>query len=157
LGGWEFSPIITVQSGLGLTVVQSQLLNLGGERQNRPNRLANGALPSSQQTVDRFFNTDAFKVLQTDSTRDGFVPNQAFGNSGVGIMRGADLVNIDFNLSKVFQITERHALQLRAEFFNALNHPNFGVPGVTMGAGFGQIVNTAAEARIIQFALKYRF
>ena len=48
-------------------------------------------------------------------------------------------------------------MQFRAEFFNALNRANFGVPGVTMGAGFGQIVAMATEARIIQFALKYRF
>ena len=158
LGGWEFSPIVTVQSGLGLTVTQAQLLNIGGERQSRPNRLANGALPSDQRTVDRYFDTSAFKVLQTDPTRDGFVPNQAFGNSGVGILRGPGLFNIDFNLNKSFKITEKQALQFRAEFFNALNHPSFNVPGVNISSGgFGQIISTATEARIIQFALKYRF
>jgi hypothetical protein len=31
------------------------------------------------------------------------------------------------------------------------------VPGVTLGAGFGQITSTATEARVIQFGLKYRF
>jgi hypothetical protein len=31
------------------------------------------------------------------------------------------------------------------------------VPGINMGAGFGQIVSTATESRIIQLALKYRF
>ena len=36
-------------------------------------------------------------------------------------------------------------------------HTNFSVPGVTIGDGFGQIVSTSTEARIIQFALKYRF
>jgi len=157
LGGWEFSPIITAQSGLGLTVTQPILLNLGGERQSRPNRLANGALPDSQRTVDRYFDTSAFKTLQVDPTKDGFVPNQAFGNSGVGILRGPGLVNVDYNLNKTFTITERNSLQFRAEFFNALNHTNLGVPGVNNGAGFGQIVSTSTEARIIQFAAKYRF
>ncbi len=157
LGGWEFSPIITSQTGLALTINQSELLNLGGERRSRPNRLANGGLPSGQRKVDRWFDTNAFKILQTDPTRDGFVPNQAFGNSGVGILRGPELINIDFNLSKNFQIVEGHSLQFRAEFFNAFNRANFGVPGVTAGAGFAQVVNTATEARIIQFALKYRF
>jgi hypothetical protein len=157
LGGWEFSPILTIQQGLGLTVVQSQLLNLGGDRQNRPNRIGNGNLPASRQTVDQFFDVNAFKILQTDPTKDGFVPNQAFGNSGVGIMRGPNLHNLDFNLNKSFSITERHVVQFRAEFFNAFNRSNFGVPGITMGAGFGQIVNTSTEARIIQFALKYKF
>ncbi len=157
LGGWEFSPIVTIQQGLGLTVTQSQLLNLGGERRNRPNRIGNGTLPANQQTVDRFFDTSAFKILQTNPASDGFVPNQAFGNSGPGILRGPNLHNVDFNLNKVFQVTERHSLQFRAEFFNAFNRANFGVPGVNADASFGQIVNTSTEARIIQFALKYRF
>jgi hypothetical protein len=51
------------------------------------------------------------------------------------------MVNLDFNLAKDFKLTERVGLQFRSEFFNALNHTNFGVPGVTVGAGFGQIVS----------------
>ena len=156
-GGWEFSPIVTIQQGLGLSMNQAGLLNIGGERRSRPNRIANGDLPSEQQTVDRFFNTDAFVVLQTNPALAGFVPNQAFGNSGLGVIRGPNLINFDFNLSKTFQVTERNSLQFRAEFFNAFNRANFGVPGITAGAGFGQIVSTATEARIIQFGLKYRF
>jgi hypothetical protein len=158
LGGWDFSPIITAQTGLGLTIIQSGLLNLGSERQSRPNRLANGTLPADQRTVDRYIDTAAFKILQTSPTADGFVPFQAFGTSGVGVTRGPGLFNIDFNLSKNFAIKEGQALQFRAEFFNALNHSNFSVPGVNISSGgFGQIIQTSTEARIIQFALKYRF
>lgn len=156
-GGWEFSPIVTAQSGLGLTITQNQLLDLGDERRNRPNRLSNGALPSSQQKVEQWFDTSAFKTLQINPAIDGFVPNQAFGNSGVGILRGPKLINVDFNLNKTFAINERNSVQFRAEFFNAFNRANFGVPGVNIGAGFGVITTTATEARIIQFALKYRF
>ncbi|MGC9971531.1 MAG: carboxypeptidase regulatory-like domain-containing protein [Bryobacteraceae bacterium] len=47
LGGWDFSPIVIAQGGLPLTIVQAQLLNLGGNRLSRPNRIANGALPAS--------------------------------------------------------------------------------------------------------------
>lgn len=155
--GWEFSPILSAQTGLGLTITQSQLLNLGGERRNRPNRIADGALPAHQRSVDRWFDTNAFLLLQTDPALRGFVPNQAFGNSGVGILRGPGLFNIDFNLNKTFAITERHKVQFRTEFFNAFNRANFSVPGVNIGGGFGQIVSSSTEARIIQFALKYRF
>jgi hypothetical protein len=156
IGGWEFSPIFTVQTGLPLTMNQSQITNIGGERRSRPNRIADGNLPDSQRTVDRWFDTNAFVALSATPGAAGFVPNQIFGNSGVGIVRGPGLVNIDFNLAKDFRIYERLNAQFRAEFFNALNHANFGVPGVTLGAGFGQIVS-AADARIVQFALKLRF
>jgi hypothetical protein len=157
LGGWEFSPILTAQTGLALTINQPELLSLGGERRSRPNRIGDGALPDSQRTVDQWFNTSAFLTLQTDPTKLGFVPFQAYGNSGIGILRGPGLVDFDFNLNKTFAITERASAQLRAEFFNAFNHPNFNVPGITLGAGFGQIVSTSTEARIIQFALKLKF
>ncbi len=156
LGGWEFSPIFTAQTGLALTVNQSQAVNIGGERRSRPNRIANGSLPSDQRSVDRYFDTSAFVALGTTPGGTGFFPNQIFGNSGVGILRGPGLVNLDFNLSKNIAIWERLSAQFRAEFFNAVNHTNFGVPGVTIGAGFGQIVN-ASDARIIQFALKLKF
>ena len=154
---WEFSPIITLRQGLGLTPTQDGLLNLGGERSSRPNRLGNGTLSADQQTVDRFFDTSAFQVLSPTAGAVGFVPNQAFGNSGVGVVRGPNLINVDFNLSKNFDISEQQSIQFRTEFFNAFNRANFSVPGVRIGAGFGQIVNTITEARIIQFALKYRF
>ena len=156
-GGWEFSPILTIQEGIGLTIAQAQAFNIGGERRSRPNRIGSGALPEGQRTVDVYLDAAAFQVLHNDPTRAGFIPNQAFGNSGVGILRGPNLINLDFNLNKTFAINERHSLQFRAEFFNAFNRANFSVPGIQLGGGFGQIVNTATEARIIQFALKYRF
>jgi hypothetical protein len=170
LGGWELSPIITWQGGLGLTPQQSGTpVNIGGERYARPNRIANGTLSDGQRTVDRWFDTGAFVAMAATSPgtadncvagtavpRTCFFPNQFYGNSGVGVIRGPGLVNFDFNLSKSFSITERQSLQLRSEFFNAFNHANFGVPGVTIAAGFGQIVS-ANDGRIIQFALKYRF
>ena len=156
LGGWELSPIFTAQTGLALTMNQPIVTNIGGERRSRPNRIADGNLPSDQRTVDRWFDTSAFVPTTATPGAVGFVPNTIFGNSGVGIVRGPHYVNLDFNVAKTFAITERVNTQLRGEFFNALNHSNFGVPGVTTGAGFGQIVS-AYDARIIQIALKLRF
>jgi hypothetical protein len=156
LGGWEISPILSVQGGLPLTINQPQVTNIGGERRSRPDRLADGSLPEDQRSVDRWFDTAAFLPLSVTPGQAGFTPNRIFGNAGVGIVRGPGLINLDFNLAKTFSITERFSAQLRGEFFNALNHSNCGVPGVTTGAGFGQIVS-AYDARIIQFALKLRF
>jgi hypothetical protein len=159
LGGWDFSPIATAETGLPLTIVQPQLLNLGTNRVSRPNRAPNttGALPADQRSVNEWFNVNDFVELQTTPGVTGFVPFQEFGNSGVGILRGPDLFTIDFSLAKEFSLTERQSLQFRSEFFNSLNHTNFGIPNITMGPGFGQITTTATPARQIQFALKYRF
>lgn len=149
LGGWDVTVIASLYSGLGLTITQSQILNLGGERRSRPDRVANGTLPEGQRSVDRWFDTSAFVALNNQSPK-------AFGNSGVGILRGPGFNNFDFTLAKNFSIDEQRRIQFRTELFNAFNRTNFGVPGVNMSGGFGEIVN-AANARIIQFALKFYF
>ena len=155
LGGWEFSPILTAQTGLGLTVTQGCSFNLGGEVTCRPNRLANGAVPDSQRNVDNWIDPNAFQILQLNPAQPGFTPNQVFGSSGVGILRGPKLFNIDFNLSKNFALTERHTIQFRAEFFNAFNMARFGLPDGNMTSStYGQLTY-AYEPRDIQFGLKF--
>jgi hypothetical protein len=60
-----------------------------------------------------------------------------FGTMGRNIFRGPDYHNWDFSIIKTWTIRERLALQLRGEFFNILNHPNFTNP---YGVG-GQLGN----------------
>jgi hypothetical protein len=54
-------------------------------------------------------------------------------------------------------------LQFRAEFFNLLNHANFGPPNATLfsagaaSASAGLITATATTSRQIQFGLKLIF
>ena len=152
LGGWQVTGINVFQGGLGLTATLggSSVLNIGGERRARPNLIGNPVLPESERTVARWFNTDAFQPAFSPSP-------QAFGNAGVGIMRGPGLVNFDFTLAKNFSVTERVRFQFRTEFFNAFNRANFGPPNIARDStGFGQILS-ASNARIIQFGLKLYF
>ena len=50
-----------------------------------------------------------------------------FGDMGRNIFRGPSFRNWDFSLTKMFRFNDRLSMQLRAEFFNILNHPNFDV------------------------------
>jgi len=43
-------------------------------------------------------------------------------------LRGFPLNQLDFGMHRQFNFTERVSLHFRAEFFNLLNHPNFGDP-----------------------------
>jgi hypothetical protein len=150
LGGWQVTGIHVLQSGLALTATLggANVVNLGGERRARPNLVGEPELSESQRTLARWFNTDAFAA---------FAVPQAFGNAGVGIMRGPGLANFDFTFAKNFQVTDRRYFQFRTEIFNAFNHPNFGPPNIARdSSGFGQILS-AAPARIIQFGLKFYF
>ncbi|MFZ0911124.1 MAG: TonB-dependent receptor [Candidatus Acidiferrales bacterium] len=68
----------------------------------------------------------------------------AYGNIQRNAFRGPDFVNWDFSVMKDTKLREHLTLQLRAEFFNILNHPNFaGVDGELFdGPSVGQVINT---------------
>jgi hypothetical protein len=79
---------------------------------------------------------------------------------------GPGLVTWDFSVFKnnyIKRFSEVFNVQFRAEFFNILNHPNFGTPvdnstffdqnGNPVG-GAGALDTTSTTARQIQFALK---
>ena len=62
---------------------------------------------------------------------------------------------------KAFAITERYKVEFRSEFFNILNHVNFGNPSANVApasiATFGKLLTTIGDPRDIQFALKLYF
>jgi hypothetical protein len=72
---------------------------------------------------------------------------------------GINIANLslfkEFSLGK---FREGMRLELRAEAFNALNHPHFCAPDTTVNDGsFGQIFGTCTSGREIQMALKLYF
>ncbi|HEY2014017.1 MAG TPA: hypothetical protein VGH38_10985, partial [Bryobacteraceae bacterium] len=103
----------------------------------------------------QYFNPASF-VNPTVISSDGAT---LFGNSGQGIVSGPGQVNFDVSLTKDTRIAEKHNLQLRVEFFNLANHPQFANPGTARNnaALFGLINATSTNPRLIQIALKYSF
>jgi hypothetical protein len=87
------------------------------------------------------------------------------GNAGRNSLVGPGLFDLNFSLSKNTKISERFHVQIRAEVFNVLNHPNFGVPSLpgntdifdstgTPNPVAGRLNSTTTTAREIQLALK---
>ena len=63
------------------------------------------------------------------------IPPPGQVGSGRNLAQGPGFWNLDAGLSKTFKLTERFNLQMRAEFFNVLNHPNFENPrNATVGS-----------------------
>ena len=87
------------------------------------------------------------------------------GSNGVGrnIFEAPGYSNLDLGIQKLWHVTEAVRLQLRAEMFNAFNHPNFDNPNVTTSSSvFGKITSAGvqdarASSRQIQFALRLAF
>jgi len=96
---------------------------------------------------EQWFNTAAF-VQPVQGT---------FGNSGHNILGGPTSATVSFSVFRTISLKERARLQFRSEFFNLLNRANFGEPGSTVRNTNYGVITSAADARIIQFALKLQF
>jgi hypothetical protein len=145
VGGWEISGILSLQTGRPFTVlVNTDNANVLGNV-DRPNVVGNAN--AGPKTVQQWINVSAFQLA----------PAGTFGNEGRNNVTGPGYKNLDISLSRVFRVTEKIAVQFRAESFNLANHPNFDQPAQTFGvAGFGSITS-AQPPRQIQFGAKVRF
>jgi hypothetical protein len=74
---------------------------------------------------------------------------------------GPPQVNLDLAVSKRLLSNwphERCEIHFRAEFFNALNHPQFANPDTNFTSPtFGVITSTSVNARVGQLALRLTF
>ncbi|HEY6246337.1 MAG TPA: carboxypeptidase regulatory-like domain-containing protein [Pyrinomonadaceae bacterium] len=109
-------------------------------------------------------------------------PNGRQGTLGRNALRGFGMWQLDFAVHRQFSLGDKLKLQLRTEFFNIFNHPNFGDPGANSTTNaltnpqFGQSVNMLGRSlgsggvngglnplyqtggpRSIQLALKLKF
>ncbi len=147
LGGWQFNGIWSSTSGAPIGI-------RGPDRSGTRSQNARADCisdPHGPRTVEQFFNTKAFAIAQ----------NGKFGNCGVASLSGWPHHNFDMSLFKNFDITENSRLQMRWEFFNAFNTPQFRDPNNSVTSGqFGrttQVVDPLREGRVIQFGLRFVF
>jgi hypothetical protein len=147
LGGWQGTGILTLQSGapFSVSMVTSQA-NTGTF--TRPDRVCNGNLPTSQRSIQKWYDTSCFVS-----------PAQySFGNTGRNVLIGPGQQTVDFSLGKEFQVTEGRGLQFRVETFNLLNHANFDMPGTSIGSGSaGKITSVISHSRQIQLAARFHW
>lgn len=151
LGGWQVSGITTLQTGQPFHVtVGVDQSNTNAIFERRPNRIANGNLPSGQRTPQVWIDKSAF-VLSPEGT---------YGNSGAHFLDSDGYVGMDFAIGKNFPlpfISEESKLQFRFEGFNAFNHANFNKPNANLSSPSFGIVTAAQPARTLQLGLKFVF
>ncbi len=149
LGGWQLSGILTAESGTPFSVLMA-CADINAQGDNcRPNRIASGALPSGQQSINEWFNTAAFAIPTTPE----------YGNAGRNILRAPGLNDIDLAMSKSFSLgsVETRRLQIRSEFFNALNHTNLGVPVNSIDSSAFGTITSSLPGREIQLGARLEF
>jgi hypothetical protein len=150
-GGWQWSGILTLQSGGPLTVLAGKDQSQTGIGTDRANYLGGdpygaGACGASGPCVNLLVPS-AF----------GLPAIGTYGNAGKGSLNGPNLIGWDTGIYKEFPVKERARFQFRGEFFNATNRVNFNNPNVTQSAGGFGSITAAGDPRIGQLALKFLF
>jgi hypothetical protein len=138
-GGWSMNAIWTLQGGRPFTVLLNPFTGA------RPDSVPGVDWRHEDQGPDHWINPAAFSV-----------PAGTSGNLGRNTVRGPGLRNLDLSLVKAQSIGEGR-LELRVEFFNIFNHPNFSLPNPVMGPTLGLISSTSSPERQIQLGAKFSF
>jgi hypothetical protein len=157
LNGWQVNTIASLSTGTPFTVYDSADVSLQGSApeisgfySSRPDLISN---PNSGKphTPNQWISRSPFLQLNP-VTQAG-----QFGNEGRNVARGPGIEDVDLSLFKYFNIGETRRVQFRAECFNLLNHPNFGLPENDLESpAFGQILQ-AGSPRLLQLAIKLMF
>jgi len=197
--GWELGLIFTASDGVPFTATwgtgSDPANTLSQDDFAFPNRLGGSGCQTltNPGNPSNYIKTQCFAIptapslqfWQTNNCIGGNTTNlQCFnlrGNAGRNILIGPGVTSLDFSVFKnnhIKRISETFNVQFRAEIFNILNHPNFGVPSTTGdantdifdGSGTSQsptlpvnpgiagvLVRTTVNERQIQFALKVIF
>lgn len=153
VGGWQINGNATWHTGLPLAVSGAN----NNSTATRPNFVPGVSAKLPHPTISKWFNTAAFinPPIYTYGNVSRTLPN----------VRGPGVFVMDLSLFKTVKLFERLDAQFRAEAFNALNHPNFGLPstgfspgsnGLNASSTFGTITS-AADGRALQLAVKLMF
>jgi hypothetical protein len=160
VGGWQLNGITTLQSGDPLTVTTGFDRSLTGLGADRADLLLGQSVYNSNVCGGAFdcvswLNPAAFSGPK--NSRGVYTGDGTFGDLGKGALRGPGSVTFDASISKNFKLTESWKVQLRGEFFNAMNHVNPSDPNTNLSAAqFGKITGVDSP-RVGQVALKVSF
>jgi hypothetical protein len=146
LGGWSLNTIVSLQSGMPVTVTQATNNNaFAGFALQRPNIVARTSLSPGDRNPGHFFNTAAFQTA----------PQFVIGNASRNPVRGPAYRDLDLALVKRFHLPREAQAEFRGEIFNFTNTPAFAQPNGSFGSpAFGSITATTTEQRVVQFAIR---
>jgi hypothetical protein len=155
LGGWQYSGIMTTQTGTPFSVTYSVFSDNAGVSNGAGRTYAdivgnpNAGVPSAGAGNPPFlYNPAAFAAPQ----------GLTFGNSGRNSLRNPRTTNFDMALFKHFKFTETVGFEFRAEAFNVFNHTQWnGVNNDEGSPGNFLQPSGAHRARTLQFGAKFLF
>jgi hypothetical protein len=113
--GWQWNTIVTAMSGQPIGIITSGFNGFNGRQ--RPDVVPGVPQILRGGPANEYINPAAFAS-----------PAGLDGDLGRDAVYGPGFWDIDFSLTKDTHLREHLNLQLRAEFFNIFNHPQFALP-----------------------------
>jgi hypothetical protein len=165
VGGWQANGILTLRTGVPITMSGANCHGVWSRclPDYVPGYTGNGnSAPAGGRTPNEWFDTSVYQVAYSNQAA-GIATG---GNVGLQNITGAPTKTMDFSLFKNFRVTERFALQFRAEALNLGNFTVFSQPDVSLGdsksvggnGNFGVITSSVAGTeRHLQFSLRLTF
>ncbi len=131
--GWGLNSVLTLQDGQPFQFNYNFEDDFSGSGNgfDRPDVV--GPITYHPHDPLNFVDLSSFAVpctatAATGSRNDCVPGSRHFGNEGRNSLHGPSFKEWNFALYKTTAITERVSMQLRADFFNIVNHPNFANP-----------------------------
>lgn len=140
--GWQIGSIFTAATGQPIVITQPS--SLAG---SRPDYIGGPAVLDDYRQTLQYLRRAVFApvpviAVSAATARPGTISRNP--------LRGPGFWNVDVSLAKNFYLTERIRLQLRGDFFNAMNHTNLtGLSTNINAANFGRLTSTRG-ARVTQ-------
>jgi hypothetical protein len=132
--GWALDGMFNFATGqpYGVNYIYEADYNGTGEYFGRPDIIGN---PHAGAHGTNLLNLAAFAAPCTvDASEDCISGTQHPGSEGRNAFNAPNYANFDLSLTKTSHISEQLTMQLRADIFNILNHPNMSNP---LLPGFG--------------------
>ena len=149
---WRGSIVYQAQTGFPFTVsVFGDTANAGtvvGENPIRANVTGQKVFSSGTRNSTTWMNPAAFVTP----------PAYTYGNASRNSVYGPGLQTMDLGVVRQFNVAEKATFEARAEFFNALNHTNYGTPNRFVNtSSFGSITEVSTPGREIQLSARISF
>jgi outer membrane receptor protein involved in Fe transport len=147
--GWSLNAISTVQSGRPIPIINSN--DTSGFNRATPSNFHQrpNLIPGVDPVLANWSpSTGYLNPLAFQQPADG-----TFGNLGRNAIYGPSFWDVDLSMAKNTKLRENVDLQLRFEFFNVFNHPNFALPANVIVPGVnadGTLSNSGPQGIISQ-------
>jgi hypothetical protein len=158
---WQIGAITSLATGYPVQLTDGgKDISLSGQGLDRPEDILPGQVYMRQNTGSYYnwFNPNAFECAGNPTGTACAIFTGLYGNLGRNAIYGPGNISLDTDLARFFQIRERVKLELRADFFDVMNHANPSTPTTSITSStFGQITTYQNTPRQIQMALKLVF